>query len=90
MPVAKEKDENWIWEAMVTNPDLVGGFNRLNTTIIKTCKGNVIAKEGADGLLGLSIIHDDYPEEGLGVVVKSHTVGIHKLHGMLQEEFWVF
>ena len=67
--LAKEKDENWIWEAMVTNPDLVGGFNRLDTTIIKTCKGNVIAKEGADGLLGLSIIHDDYPE-GLGVVVK--------------------
>ena len=47
--LAKEKDENWIWEAMVTNPDLVGGFNRLDTTIIKTCKGNVIAKEGADG-----------------------------------------
>ena len=67
--LAKEKDKNWIWEAMVTNPDLVGGFNRLDTTIIKTCKGNVIAKEGADGLLGLSIIHDDYPE-GLGVVVK--------------------
>jgi L-asparaginase len=64
-----EKDNDWIWEAMLKNPDLIGGFNRLDSTIIKSCNGKVIAKEGADGLLGLSIIHDDYPE-GLGVVIK--------------------
>ena len=65
--VAKEDD--WIWEAMVRNPDLVGGFNRLDSTIIKAGAGRVIAKEGADGLLGLAIEHPDYPD-GLGVVVK--------------------
>lgn len=64
-----EKDNDWIWEAMLKNPDLIGGFNRLDSTIIKSCNGKVIAKEGADGLLGLSIIHEDYPE-GLGVVIK--------------------
>lgn len=64
-----EKDQDWIWEAMVKNPDLIGGFNRLDSTIIKSCDGKVIAKEGADGLLGLSIIHPDYPD-GLGVVIK--------------------
>lgn len=67
--LAATKDDDWIWEAMVRHPDLVGGFNRLDSTILKACNGQVIAKEGADGLLGLSIAHPDYPK-GLGVVVK--------------------
>ena len=36
---------------------------------MKAGEGKVIAKEGADGLLGLAIEHPDYPK-GLGVVVK--------------------
>jgi len=67
--LAKTRDEDWIWEAMVRHPDLIGGFNRLDSTILKACGGAVLAKEGADGLLGLSIVHPDFPE-GLGVVVK--------------------
>ncbi len=67
--LAKERNEDWIWEAMTTHPDLVGGFNRLDSTVIKAGAGSVIAKEGADGLLGLSIVHPDYPE-GLGVTIK--------------------
>lgn len=61
--------EDWIWESMIRHPDLIGGFNRLDSTILKSCNGKVIAKEGADGLLGMSIIHPNYPD-GLGVVVK--------------------
>ncbi len=67
--LAAHKDRDWIFESMVRFPDLVGGFNRLDTTIIKSCGGKVIAKEGADGLLGLAIVHPDYPQ-GLGVVIK--------------------
>ena len=67
--LVRTKDEDWIWEALVKEPDLIGGFNRLDSTILKSCEGKVIAKEGADGLLGLSILHDDFPE-GLGIVVK--------------------
>mgnify|MGYP002823413900 FL=1 len=67
--LAVHKEDDWIWEAMVREPDLVGGFNRLDTTIIKSCDGRVIAKEGADGLLGLAIEHPEYPD-GLGVVIK--------------------
>jgi len=63
------RDRDWIWEAMVRNPDLVGGFNRLDSTIIKAGNGKVLAKEGADGLLGLAIDHKDFPD-GLGVVIK--------------------
>lgn len=67
--LAKNRSEDWIWESMIKHPDLVGGFNRLDTTVIKSCRGQVIAKEGADGLLGLGIVHPDYPD-GLGVVIK--------------------
>ena len=54
---------------MQRHPDLVGGFNRLDSTILKAGDGTVLAKEGADGLLGLSIVHPDYPN-GLGIVIK--------------------
>ena len=64
-----DQDEDWIWEAMVKHPDLVGGFNRLDSTVIKAGQGKVIAKEGADGLLGMAILHPDFPK-GLGVAVK--------------------
>ena len=67
--LVRRRGEDWIWDSMVEHPDLVGGFNRLDSSIIKACGGAVIAKEGADGLLGLAIEHPDYPE-GLGVVVK--------------------
>jgi L-asparaginase II len=64
-----ERESDWIWDAMVAHPDLIGGFNRLDSTILKACHGRVLAKEGADGLLGLAIEHPEFPE-GLGVVVK--------------------
>jgi L-asparaginase len=67
--LVQRKNEDWIWEAFTKEPDLVGGFNRLDTTVIKSCQGQVIAKEGADGLLGLAIEHPNYPD-GLGVVIK--------------------
>jgi len=67
--LATTKDDDWIWEAMCKHPDLVGGFNRLDSTILKAGEGKVLAKEGADGLLGLSVIHPDYPK-GLGITVK--------------------
>ena len=67
--LVKEKNDDWIWESMVRHPDLVGGFGRLDSTIMKASGGSVIAKEGADGLLGLAIEHRDFPN-GLGVVIK--------------------
>jgi len=67
--LARERHRDWIWDAMVSEPDIVGGFNRLDTTVMKSGEGRVIAKEGADGLLGLAIDHPDYPR-GLGVVIK--------------------
>jgi L-asparaginase II len=67
--LVRRKDEDWIFEAMTRHPDLVGGFNRLDSTILKAGQGRIIAKEGADGLLGMAIEHPEFPE-GLGVVIK--------------------
>ena len=67
--LAREKDDDWIWDSMNEHPDLIGGFNRLDSTCLKAGEGRLLAKEGADGLLGLSIIHPDWPE-GLGIVIK--------------------
>lgn len=67
--LVRDKDQDWIWPAMFRHPDLVGGFNRLDSTILKSSAGRVMAKEGADGLLGLAIDHPDFPK-GLGVVIK--------------------
>jgi len=67
--LARVRGEDWIWEAMQKQPDLIGGFNRLDSTILKSCGGAVLAKEGADGLLGLSVVHPDYPQ-GLGITIK--------------------
>ena len=67
--LASEKDDDWIWDAMTKHPDLVGGFNRLDSTCLKAGEGKILAKEGADGLLGLSVDHPDWPD-GLGIVIK--------------------
>ncbi len=67
--LVREKDQDWIWEAMANYPQYVGGRNRLDTTIMQSCEGKVLAKEGADGLLGLAIQHPDHPQ-GLGVMIK--------------------
>ena len=32
--LAREKDEDWIWDSMCAHPDLVGGFNRLDSTCL--------------------------------------------------------
>ena len=67
--LASEKDDDWIWDAMTKHLDLVGGFNRLDSTCLKAGEGKILAKEGADGLLGLSVDHPDWPN-GLGIVIK--------------------
>lgn len=67
--LVQTKSQDWIWQAMTERPEIVGGTGRLDTAIMKACGGRVLAKEGADGLLGLSIIHTDFPT-GLGIAIK--------------------
>lgn len=61
--LGSDRDTDWIWNAMTAAPELVGGPGRLDTTLLQAGAGNVLAKEGADGLLGVAF--DD-----VGLVVK--------------------
>ena len=52
--LSARRDDDWIWSAMTENPEMVGGSERLDTGLMKANPGRLIAKEGADGLLGLA------------------------------------
>ena len=54
-----------ITRAMVARPHLVGGTGRLDTDVMKAGGGNVLAKEGAEGLMCVVAL-----EQGLGVALK--------------------
>ena len=51
---SSEKETDWIWQSMSSYPELIGGKDRIDSLVIKSCHGEVVAKEGADGLLGLA------------------------------------
>jgi L-asparaginase II len=51
--------------AMLSNPHLVGGTGRLDTDVMTAGAGNVLAKEGAEGLVCAVAL-----DQGLGVALK--------------------
>ncbi len=51
--------------AMTTNPEAIGGKNRVDTAITKASKGRLLAKVGADGLIGISHV-----EKNQGLILK--------------------
>ena len=56
---------NRITNAMMDNPFLVAGSNRLCTTLMSAGRGNVFGKSGADGVYCVGL-----PQLGLGLAVK--------------------
>ena len=67
--IAQTRNENGVWDAMTKHPELIGGTNRLDTAIMKASSGRIIAKEGADGIIGLAVVSEKFPI-GLGVTIK--------------------
>lgn len=55
---------------MIENPQWIGGPKRIDTLLMEVNKGKLIAKEGADGLLGIGIVPTKEWPEGLGIIVK--------------------
>lgn len=55
---------------MTGYPEWIGGVSRFDTRIMQENAGKVIAKEGADGLLGIGILPTEEFPRGLGVVAK--------------------
>ena len=52
--LSETKDQDWIWSGFVSEPYFIGGEGRLDTAINRMGRGELIAKEGADGLLAVS------------------------------------
>ena len=63
--VSDEEPARRIRHAMTSHPDLVGGEGRLDTAVMEAWPGNALAKVGADGVYGVSLI-----DRGLGVALK--------------------
>lgn len=64
--------EHRIWNAMSAHPELVGGETRSDTLAMRAAPGALIAKEGADGLMGLSIKPCPALPAGVGIAIKFH------------------
>jgi arylformamidase len=58
-----------IQQMMLSHPEWIGGPERVDTLLMQKNRG-VIAKEGAEGLLGVSVLPNQKYPRGLGIVVK--------------------
>ncbi len=59
-----------IQKIIMDYPEWIGGPNRFDTRLMQINPGKVIAKEGADGLLGVAILPTEKFPRGLGIVSK--------------------
>jgi arylformamidase len=59
-----------IRDLMISHPDWIGGPERIDSRLMKKNQKCLIAKEGADGLLGIGLLPNSTYPQGLGVVVK--------------------
>jgi L-asparaginase II len=64
--------EHRIWKAMSGHPEIVGGDTRSDTLAMQAAPGALIAKEGADGLMGISVLPCPAFPEGVGIAIKFH------------------
>jgi L-asparaginase II len=54
-------------EAMITHPEIVGDIHRIDTQLMQISGGNLVAKVGAEGVLGIG-----NRQTGQGMVIKVH------------------
>ena len=61
-------------DAMLAHPELVGGGTRLDTRLMRSLPGRVVAKGGVEGVQGLAVCHDPDALPGgavaVGIVLK--------------------
>jgi len=62
-----------IRDQMLSEPSWVGGPGRVDTQLMEINPGKLVAKEGADGLLGIGILPTMENPEGVGIVVKLYS-----------------
>jgi arylformamidase len=60
-----------IQELMLSSPDWVGGPGRVDTKLMEANAGQVVAKEGADGLTAIAVLPSSRFPQGLGIILKT-------------------
>ena len=81
------KDEDWIWQAFNKEPFFIGGDSRLDTAINQLGQGKLLAKEGADGLLAVSM---DVPGGASFVIKMGHgwdTIPTRRVAALILKKF---
>lgn len=64
-------------DAMAAEPFMVAGSNRLNTLLMETTRGRILAKDGAEGVLCIAV-----RDQGLGIAFKVED-GSFRTHGAI-------
>jgi L-asparaginase II len=67
----REEGPAQVLKAMAGNPFMVGGTNRLCTSLVQATGGRLIGKLGAEGVYCVTV-----PSEGLGIAVKVQDGGV--------------
>ncbi|MGE5561558.1 MAG: asparaginase [Chloroflexota bacterium] len=65
LPDKRRQAVHRIVKAMTTEPQMVAGRNRLDTDLMKACRGKIVAKGGAEGVLCVGVVG-----EGIGIAIK--------------------
>ncbi len=65
-----DSPEKRVAEAMLGNPEWIGGPRRVDTRLMQHNAGRLIAKEGADGLLGIGGLATQWLDGPVGILVK--------------------
>jgi L-asparaginase II len=76
-PAAHRDAITRIADAMGSEPFMVAGTDELNTVVMETTNGRVLAKDGAEGVLCMAI-----RDQGLGVTIKIED-GSFRAHGVI-------
>ncbi len=66
----KGSSEGFVASAMMKNPEWIGGPKRVDTRLMQKNSGRLIAKEGADGLLGIGAMASKTVSGPVGILVK--------------------
>jgi len=71
--LASSEDESTLQRLrnhMLAYPEWIGGPQRVDTRLMAQFKNQLVAKEGADGLLGVGLLPSARYPRGLGIVIK--------------------
>lgn len=60
VPSEKAKVYSVIYRAMIENPEMIAGTGRYDTALMSVCRGNIVAKVGAEGVHCAGILDKGY------------------------------